>query len=66
MDGSILWSSSILSEDSRRVVPIYRRMAGIEEEMASSRPTHSRGLDHTEEVDDHLPTGVTLEERAVE
>ena len=42
------------------------RMAGIEEEMASSRPTNSRGLDHPEEVDDHLPTGVTLEERAVE
>jgi len=42
------------------------RMTGIEEEMASSRPTNSRGLDHMEEVDDHLPTGVTLEERAVE
>ena len=66
MDGSILWRSGILSEGSTEWYRYAGRMAGIEEEMASSRPTNSRGLDHPEEVDDHLPTGVTLEERAVE
>ena len=42
------------------------RMTGIEEEMAASRPRNSRGLDYLEQVDDRLPTGVTLEERAGE
>jgi len=34
--------------------------------MAASRPHNSRGLDYMEQVDDRLPTGVTLEERACE
>ena len=39
------------------------RMGGIEKEMVAYRPTNSRGLDRPEEVDDRLPTGVTLDER---
>ena len=38
-------------------------MGGIEKEMVADRPTNSRGLDRPEEVDDRLPTGVTLDER---
>ena len=40
------------------------RMSGIEDEMTTSRPTNVRGLDRPEEIDDPLPTGVTLEERS--
>ena len=39
------------------------RMSGFEEEMTAARPNNQRGLDRVEEVDDRLPTGVTLEER---
>ena len=39
------------------------RMGGIEQEMAANRPTNSRGLHLPEEIDDRLPTGVTLDER---
>ena len=38
------------------------RMRGIETEMSSARPQNLRGLDQREEIDDRLPTGVTLEE----
>lgn len=40
------------------------RMSGIEDDMTMSRPTNVRGLDKIEEIDDHLPTGVTLEEHS--
>ena len=38
------------------------RMRGIETEMSSARPQNLRGLDQREEIDDRLPTGVTLQE----
>ena len=40
------------------------RMSGLEEEMTADRPTNQRGLDRVQEIDDRLPTGVTLEERS--
>ena len=38
-------------------------MGGIELEMASNRAHNRRGLDLPQEIDDRLPTGVTLDER---
>ena len=40
------------------------RMSRIEDEMMTSRPANVRGLDRQEEIDDHLPTGITLGERS--
>jgi hypothetical protein len=39
------------------------RMGGIELEMAANHARNRRGLDLPQEIDDRLPTGVTLDER---
>lgn len=49
------------------IVEWYRytgSMGGIELEMAANRAHNRRGLDLPQEIDDRLPTGVTLDKRA--
>ena len=57
--GGVAFLGKIAAEWYRYV----SRMSGFEEEMKAERPNNQRGLDLAEEVDDRLPTGVTLEER---